>query len=213
MPTRMLLRVGLRLLLAWAALLGLSLWLGRDYGELLLPLYRWELGWLAPEFRTVSFEIAADKGQAVFAWSLETRRSLFVGGKWVPEGVSMSSSTLLGHAVQHPVLLYSILLAWPGLGLLRRVSVLLLGLPWLLFVELLDVPMVLYGAVQDAMLFTLAPGELDTAIPVQWMHVMNTGGRLALSIAGAVLAVASLFALEALLVRRRTRPGKETAAV
>jgi hypothetical protein len=187
-----LLRAGLTLLVAWSLLLLLSVWLGRDYGQLLLPLFRWELDWLAPEMRTLLLEVRDVNHQAVFYWSMETRRIMDIGGQLLPGGLALNSSTLMGHALQHLVLIYSLLLAWPGVKLSNRLLLLLLGIPWLLLVELLDVPLVLYGSIQDLLLANMAPHKLDSDPFVQWMYVMNTGGRLALSVAAAVLALISL---------------------
>jgi hypothetical protein len=64
--------------------------------------------------------------------------------------------------------------------------VLLLSVPALLLVEALDVPFVLRGSVEDLVRYQLAPETLKTNWLVIWMDVMNSGGRLALSLAAAL---------------------------
>jgi hypothetical protein len=192
MTRRHLFKAALFLLAGWGGMLALSLMLGREYGELLLPLYRWELGWLAPELRTLLLEVKDLNQQAVFAWSSQTRVIQDVHGRLLPANLALNSSTLLGHAIQHPFLIFPVFMAWPGLSLRRRLVLFVWGIPWLLLVEMLDVPIVLYGSIQDLILANLAPSMLTHSFPVQWMHVMNTGGRLALSLVAALLAIASL---------------------
>jgi hypothetical protein len=66
------------------------------------------------------------------------------------------------------------------------VARLVCSIPLLLLVELLDVPLVLVGSVQDLLLASLAPDRLSHDPWVAWMDFLNGGGRLALALmAGA----------------------------
>ncbi len=206
MSPHQLAKTALTALLAYVALLALSIAFAEHYGRLALPLYQAQLDRLAPEYRTLSLSVDDRPGEVVFAWTLQTRLAIPMGGQVVPPGVQISSSTLLAHALQHPILVFSVVLAWPGLGWKTRLGALALALPWLVVVELLDVPLVLYGAIQDLLLANLAPAELDSSLAVQWMHAMNTGGRLALALAAGVMAVASVRGVRRLFDRCRRKP-------
>ncbi|MDA8259294.1 MAG: hypothetical protein M0Z99_27260 [Betaproteobacteria bacterium] len=174
-------------LAAYLALLGLSLQFGRYYVELLLPLYRWEIGGLSPGYHINSLALADNRGEAVVALTLGLVRDIVVAGHLLPSGGSISSSTLAGHALQHPLLMLSLLAAWPAAGISRRIALLAIAVPFLLLVEMLDVPLVLLGSIEDLILANVAPGT--TAFLVVWMDFLNGGGRLALSIAAALAAV------------------------
>jgi hypothetical protein len=56
-----------------------------------------------------------------------------------------------------------------------------------LLVELLDIPFILLGSAQDLMAANFASTESSLAI--EWMNFMNGGGRQALSLFAAMLAV------------------------
>jgi len=174
-------------LAAYLALLGLSLPFGRHYVEFLLPLYRWEIGVLTPNYHIASLALADNRGEAVVALTLDLVRYIVVAGHAIPPGGSISSSTLAGHALQHPLLMLSLLVAWPSASLSRRIALLAIAVPLLLLVEMLDVPLVLLGSIDDLILANVAPGT--TAFLAAWMDFMNGGGRLALSIAAALAAV------------------------
>jgi hypothetical protein len=170
----------------YLALLALSLYFGSDYARSLLPLYRWELGHLAQDFNIESLVLGDSHGEGVLILSLITKYSV-VGKQVIPPGISISCSTLIGHALQHPLLLLSLAAAWPASTLEQRVSQLCYALPFLLLVELLDIPLILLGSVQDLLMATF-PSE-DYSFMVGWMNFLNGGGRPALSIFAAMMAV------------------------
>jgi hypothetical protein len=80
----------------------------------------------------------------------------------------------------------SLLLALPVSNIQHRVALLFMAVPLLLLVEMLDVPLVLLGSVEDLILANTAPTA--NSFLINWMNFMNGGGRLALSIAAALIA-------------------------
>ena len=176
-------------LLAYTVLLALSLQFGRQYVELLLPLYRWEIGWCAPEYRIQSLTVQENRGEAVVSLNLKLVQYTFVAGQLLHPGGDITSSTLAGHSLQHALLIFSLLAAWPASAISRRLALLCLAVPLLLLVEMLDVPLVLLGSIEDIILANVAPTA--SSFLVGWMNLLNGGGRLALSIVAALLAVAA----------------------
>ena len=188
MNKKALLKFAALFLLAYTVLLVLSLQFGRQYVELLLPLYRWEIGWCAPEYRIQSLAVQEDRGEAVVSLNLKLEQYTFAAGQLLQPGINISSSTLAGHSLQHALLIFSLLAAWPATGISRRFALLCLAVPLLLLVEMLDVPLVLLGSNEDIILANVAPTA--SSFLVDWMNFLNGGGRLALSIAAALLTVA-----------------------
>ncbi len=197
-------KTAMRLLLAYALFFGLCLAFARYYATLWLPLYRAELAMLAPQYTVVDLRLQRPGGETLIALDIKTARAINIGTKTVPAGVTMNSSTLMGNVVQHPIIYFSILLAWPGFLTRERLFLLLTGLPLLVLVEALDLPFILLGALEDLMLYNLAPDQLPGSRLVTWMDFLNGGGRLALSAAAAVCNVAIFrYAEEAALVYKR----------
>jgi hypothetical protein len=64
---------------------------------------------------------------------------------------------------------------------------LFISLPILLLLEMLDVPLVLLGSIEDVILANIA--NSTSSLLVVWMNFMNGGGRLALSIVAALAAI------------------------
>ena len=153
-----------------------------------LPLYHWEIDVLSPAYRVDSLVLHTEHGETVVALTLRFIHTQVVGGHLIPVGGTIWSSTLAGHTLQPLIILLSSVLAWPIRRFRDRIPLLLCALPIILLVELLDVPLVLMGSIQDLILANLAPGT--HSLLVVWMNVMNGGGRLALGLVGALLAVA-----------------------
>lgn len=185
LPAR--LNFALLFLLAYAVLLALSLQFGQHYVELLLPLYRWEIGRIFPDFNIVSLTLADHRGEGSVALQLNLIHYTVIAEKLLPPGLSVSSSTLTGHALQHPLLMFSLLLAWPAQHFSQRIARLFICVPILLLLEMLDVPLVLLGSIEDVILANL-PNSTSSLLVI-WMNFMNGGGRLALSIVAALATI------------------------
>ena len=201
MNKKALLKFAVLFLLTYLVLLGLSLQFGQHYIELLLPLYRWEIAWLAPDYHIVSLALADNHNETVVALNLDLIRYIVVASHALPPTSGISSSTLAGHALQHPLLMLSLLVVWPTANNFQRIKHLVVAVPLLLLVEMLDVPLVLLGSIEDLMIANIAPDTLSFL--VAWMNFMNGGGRLALSIVGAFTVVSFARWLTAQLPRFR----------
>ena len=173
-------------ILVYLVLLVLSLYFGSEYAGFMLPLYRWELGHLAQDYRLQSLLLVDSHGERVFMLSLLSKYSV-IGAHVIPPGISISCSTLVGHALQHPMLILSLAVAWPASSLTQRIAQLGWALPFLLLVEMLDVPLILLGSVQDLMMANFP--SADFSFVVGWMNFLNGGGRPTLSIFAAMIAV------------------------
>jgi len=188
MNQRTLLKSAAVFLIAYMALLALSLQFGQRFVELLLPIYRWEISWFTPDYRILSLGLQDNRGEAVVAVNLQLMHYIVVEGHVLSPGGAISSSTLAGHALQDAVLMLSLLAAWPMRYVYQRLLLLVGAMPSLLLIEMLDTPMMLLGSIDDLILANVAPDA--SSILVYWMHFLDGGGRLALSIAGALLVVA-----------------------
>ena len=186
MNKQALLKFAVLFMLVYLALLALSLQLGQYYVEFMLPLYRWEIGWLSPDYRIISLAFADDRSEGVVALTMNLISYIVVAGHALPPGGNISSSTLSGHALQHPLVMLSLLVALPASNISHRIALLSVAAPLLLMVEIFDVPLVLLGSIEDLILANIAPDT--SSILVMWMNFMNGGGRLAFSIVAALAA-------------------------
>jgi hypothetical protein len=187
------LKAGLRLIIAFGLLAGTAVAWGDHYLELLLPLYREVVAAAGPEYLLSSLSLAMTaNGEPVIAAELTTRNAFLLGGGVVPAGITIDASTLTGHALQHPTVLFAVALAWPVSRAVQRVTQIAISIVLLAIIECLDVPLVLLGSAHDLLYANIAVSGATPSWVVTWMNAMNGGGRLALSVAAAVLASAAV---------------------
>ncbi|MBQ0720857.1 MAG: hypothetical protein KBT88_08470 [Gammaproteobacteria bacterium] len=174
-------------LLVFVALNSMAWVWGDVFVKALLPTYAWSFECLTPYFTVEAMTIDSERGQLFVKVDALTDGRRNLAGKGVADGIPVSSSTLLGHALQPLILLLSSIPLWPVKRNWEYVLLCVLSLPVLLLIEVLDTPLVLAGALEDMVLYSRDPARLNTSILVQSMHFMNSGGRLALALLGAGL--------------------------
>lgn len=161
----------------------------RSIGEWLLPLYRLSLEMLTPDsWRISHFELVWEGRETFIATRVLIDYPTLWKGYLIPAGVGMSGSTLLGHGLQAPLIMFTLLGPWVVMVPGNRILTSLMTLPFLLLVVMMDVPMVLAGSLWDIIHASFAP-----ASPLPWqvtgMNLMNGGGRQALSLAAALSVI------------------------
>ena len=179
----------LRVLLAAAVVLALAHVGARDVAKLLLPMLREALAVVADDFSIQRFELMQERANTTIGALAVQERTLFLGGQAiVPDGQQVVvASTTVGTVMQPLLVLAVLVLAWPArlleftvrLGLAATAGVVVL---------LLDTPFSLAAWLWDAQLKMYEPG---TSSPLIWWNVfLNGGGRLALGLVAAALAIA-----------------------
>ncbi|MBK1707322.1 hypothetical protein [Halochromatium glycolicum] len=194
----------LRGLTALAVLVLTAPYWGFAYLALVLPIYEWILNLLPHGWDSVTVSLVVDGRETMVKASFRTFTGFEFAGSPIPSLGSVSSFTLQGHVLQHPVTILTLWAAWPLRHWTLRLVALPLIIPGLAVVEATDVPLVLYGSMQDLLLANLAPDRLASDPFVTAMDVMNSGGRIALGAAAGIAAMALTGAI--------TGPAPETPA-
>jgi hypothetical protein len=177
----------------WLPLLFWLAWTwGWHYADFFLPLYRAVLDGVLPDFGVVYLGIGLTH-EYVFKAQVIAERMILEEGRLLPSGFTVDSLTPMYIALVHPIILAAAALAWPGLDWKGRASRLALSLPFLPLLEALDTPLVLASSVRDLLSYGVDPEADDASKLLDWVHVMDGGGRYALCL-GAVLATAGLHA-------------------
>lgn len=194
----------LRLLLWLPVLIWLAWSQGWHLAHVLLPVCRAVLDAVMTDFGVLSLDIGFQR-EHVFMARLMAERMQVVEGRLLPAGFSVDVSTPMYIALIHPIILAAAALAWPGLTWRGRLARLLWSLPFLLGLELLDVPLVLASSVNDLLSYSANPQADEASRLVDWIRLMDGGGRFALAIAAAFAAagVQGALAKRSLGFRRR----------
>ena len=80
--------------------------------------------------------------------------------------------------------------SWPGIAFQHRPWLMLLCLPFVLLAEMLDIPLMLWGSVEDFLYWQADPARISESIGSRAQHFLDGGGRYAISIIMALLAIA-----------------------
>ncbi len=178
---------GLALRLAfWLPLLFWAAWTwGWHYGHLFLPLYREVLDLALPDFGVVKFEIGRTH-EYVFKAQVIAQHIMVREGQVLPAGFTVDSHTPMYIALTHPIVLAAAALVWPGLSWRGRLLRLLLSLPFLVLLEALDAPLVLASSINDLLTYSLNPQGDAASKLIDWVRVLDGGGRYALAITAAL---------------------------
>ncbi|MDP2030720.1 MAG: hypothetical protein Q8K12_13860 [Thiobacillus sp.] len=175
-------------LLFWLPLLLWVAWAwGWYYADFWLPVYTRVLAWVLPDFGVVHFGIALGR-EYVFDTQVMAKHALLVQGQMLPAGLTVDASTPMYAALIHPIVLAAAALVWPLPSWRDRLLRLGLSLPFLLMLEVFDVPLVLASSIGDLLSYTLNPVADRASWRVDWTRVMDGGGRFALSLAMAFAA-------------------------
>jgi subtilisin family serine protease len=179
----------LRVLLAAALVLGLARVLATDAVAVLKPALRWGLEQAAPDFQVLRFDFSTDRGQPVLAALVRQQRTLFLGGRAVvPEPHSISGTGANVATVLQPVMVAVVLLlAWPARRWLEWPWRLLLATPLLALVLMLDTPLSMAAWLWFAQVKQHEPGAFSALL--WWNTFLGAGGRLALGLVAAALAL------------------------
>jgi len=144
---------------------------------------------VADDFKIVRFELVEERKNASIGALAVLERSLFLGGQAiVPDGTQvMMVGTTVGTVLQPVLVALVLLLAWPArwgeMALRLTIASVLLSV-----VLLADTPFSLAAWLWHAQIKLYEPGR---ASPLVWWNVfLNGGGRLALGLIAAALAIA-----------------------
>ncbi len=177
---------------------------GPYYFKLFEGLFRWEINVLYPQFKVTSIQTEDYQGQQMISLSVTLADNIFLDDGTVlhSAGRPYTSKTISVNQYLHPILIFSILAAWPGILLRDRFKVFLLTLPFLVIVEMLDIPVLLATRCNEVMRANLLHDALaDKRLGSYWAAFLHTGGRAALSVTAAGLGLGCFYLIRS---RRKT---------
>lgn len=180
----------LRLVLAAALILPISIFCADAIAQMLMPFYRAMFELLGGDYRILFFGLTGHGVNSVIRVDVSLAHTIVAGGHvmWAdPRGMA-HVSTLAVQAMQPAATALIAVLGWPCLSLSRgfyRLSSLAF---FLLLITLLDVPFLFAGEVWGTLLDQTSP---VTGSPLlYWSQFLQGGGRLALGIFAALASLA-----------------------
>ncbi len=193
--------IALRLLLWLPVLLWLAWHWGDQYAHFFLPLYQQVLEWVLGGLRFADLKIIHTNEYLVQA-DYRIGQFFFLGQQLIPAGVAGFTHAPIYYTLVHPIVLAAAALIWPRLTWRGRILRLAASLPVLVLLEALDIPLVIYSSINEALVQTYDPHGYLADQPTDWVRLLEGGGRYALCIAGS-FAAASLHNALARMFKRR----------
>lgn len=205
--------LGLALRLAlWLPLLFWAAWAwGWHYGQFFLPLYRVVLDLALPDFAVLRFDIGRTH-EYVFQAQVAAEHLLVMEGRVLPAGFTIDTHTPMYNALSHAIVLAIAALAWPGLSWQVRLARLALSVPFLVLLEAVDVPLLMASSIHDLLNYSLNPQGDAASLLLDWVRVLDGGGRYALAIAAAV-GVAAVQGWLGVLLRGGTARSQDSGEI
>jgi hypothetical protein len=87
-----------------------------------------------------------------------------------------------------PIIVFSLILAWPGISLRQRMQTFLFSLPLIVMVNALDLPMI-FIAIIESVHSASAVGNAALSV---WSHILN-GGRQFLAVVAFLICIAPIY--------------------
>lgn len=187
--TRAPLGILLRLALMTAILVPLAITFSEGLVEAMLPAYREVFFWAGEEFRLMSLGIDREGADRVLRATVTWKDGIGLGGQMMPSDLqaTANASTLIAHALQGPLVAIIATFAWPAAQRWEYAWRGIFLIPLLAALILSDIPCVLAGELWAMATDVLTPGAVSPL--VMWKAFLQGGGRYALAIVAAILAV------------------------
>ena len=182
-------KTSLRLAAAVIFLFMLNRFVGRQVIETLLPLLQSELHWLDDNFNVSKLVLVKHGVDSVILLDVTLARFVVLGSRVIPpDPTDHATVTVLASSILQPMLVGLALIAtWPVQRAVQHFWRFAIGLLLLLLLLPLDVPLVLLGKLWELILMANALHHFS--LLVAWMDFMQGGGRLALALCAAIVAI------------------------
>lgn len=186
-----------RLALAWLLLTLAAVFAGASIASVFVPLIDLGVDWLQDDYvaRVAVVEdpeggwLAVDELQMQ---GVRMRPVLLAPGRTVPAGAEVAAAVHVSHVLVPVVITLSLVFAWPMRDGGTRAVSLITALLALALVQAATVPVMLVGVTDIQVLeAALAAGVEDAPEPwrLSWLLFVENGGRWALSLGAAALAI------------------------
>jgi hypothetical protein len=176
-----------RLLAACFAVIAFLYVIGPFYIRLLLPVFTWEIEFLNPQYKVVEGGIVSIGQINYLQLDIEVNKPM-------PPGRQGAGDS--GHITRHkaqasslciaPIIIFSLILAWPSLPIKRRLKAFIFSLPLIVLVECLDYPIIFIANISSVYSDNIL---LNTVLKI-WSYILSNGGRQFLALIAFFVVIA-----------------------
>lgn len=174
-----------RLVIACSLITILFLYIGPYYVQAVLPIIKKQIQWFHSDYflQSLSYEEQGISREISVRISIIRPFTDEFGktGNWRDVSYSIHASTLYSH----PIIMFSLLMAWPGLSIKRRIFSTGLGMILLFFAIIMDHPFHLISQAEKGLIIDSFLGKMREF----WVFMLTNGGRQFISVLLVLLAI------------------------
>jgi hypothetical protein len=179
----------IRLIIACSLMIMLFIYAGSYYVQTVLPLIKKQIHWFHTDY-ILSSLIYEEKGMSHeisvnIAIVREFTDEYGKTGNWRDVSYSIHASTLYSH----PIIIFSLLLAWPGIPIKRRILSIGFGFVLLFVAISLDHPFHLISQAERGLIIDTFSGKMREF----WVFMLTNGGRQFISVLLVLVAISYEF--------------------
>lgn len=160
------------------------------YARIHLPLIAAQLEWMHPEYDVKISEIVTIDGIDYFQYTITVNKPM-ANRPYAPleTGNTVRLKAQANSLCIAPIIVFSLVLAWPGISLVNRLQTFLISLPLIAFIHAIDLPMIFIANIESVH----STNALGNAIRSVWSHILNNGGRQFLALLIFLISIAPVY--------------------
>jgi hypothetical protein len=180
----------IRLVLALLMVGSVFYFIGPSYVRGFLPIFSRQIQFMHPEFTVIDSDVTKMRGIDYFLFNIKVNKPS-------PPGYQSPGET--GNVTRHkgqasaliitPLIIFSLILAWPGLTVSQRLVSFVFSIPLIILIHCLDFPLIFISNIESV----FSPDSPFNTLRSLWSHILNNGGRQFLAVIGFFLLIAPYY--------------------
>lgn len=160
------------------------------YVRLHLPLIAAQLEWMDPAYDVKISEIITVSRIEYLQYTITVNKPM-ENSPYAPmeTGNTVRLKAQANTLCIAPIIVFSLILAWPGITLLNRLQTFLISLPLIILTHAVDLPMIFIANIESVH-STSAWGNTARSV---WAHILGNGGRQFLALLVFLISITPLY--------------------
>jgi len=150
-----------------------------------LKLFKNQMKLMHPEYEIISTDIVERNQLDYIEFYIRVNKHPTLPDASVHKGAILKIRGQASTLCIGPIIVFSLILAWPGATVRKRLKAILIAIPLMILLAAVDYPLVFISDIESA--YSDAP--VLNSIRSLWKHLMNNGGR---QFFGVVIALVSI---------------------
>lgn len=158
---------------------------GPLYVRTLLPLFAFEIEMVHPKYKVLSYGIEnLNKNDHIY-YVIKIKRPI-TNKLGIPKYDKTVKLNIVASTLYiQPIIIFSLLFAWPGFSLRERLKTALISVPFLVAMASVDIPPFFVSRIE----MSFPVGSLSEQIRIMLQHFLSNGGRQFLALLAAMIII------------------------